>query len=118
MVAVLKEPECQKGAVGDFRLAVLQTEEAVGEDVTLVLERLDKEKVVEKKEKPLHNMAPATAHYPTARGDVFCEYFTFSMADCTPGAWRMTIRGVAGKDKGAWASEPRLLQPDAPAAAG
>lgn len=109
VVAVLKEPQCRQAAEGDCRLVVLQGEEAVHEGATLVLERLDNAKVAEKKEKALHSMAPTSAHYPTARGDFFCEYFTFSMADCTPGAWRLTIKGTAGADNAPWASEPRLL---------
>ena len=30
----------------------------------------------------------------------------FSMADLTPGVWRITVKGVIGKDKTPWTSEP------------
>jgi hypothetical protein len=81
----------------------------ISERPTLVLERLDdKETVVEKKEMPLGGMQGI----PQLQSNGYTQgfgLFTFSMANCTPGLWRMTVKGTAGEDKGPWTSEPRLL---------
>ena len=117
VVAVL-EPDC--GAQADLGcwLAVLGTRD-IDDIPTLVLERLDdKRAVVEKKEQSLDALHLSLNEVVSERIPDYSGYFKFSMTNFTPGLWRMTVKGVAGRDKSPWTSEPRLLRLAPPPPAG
>jgi hypothetical protein len=106
VVALLEDPGCRQEAKAFCWFWVPQVKEPIGDGPTLLLERLDdkdKGKVVESKPIVL------PLKYDLAHYDAISDHFTFSMAGFAPGSWRMTVKGVAGKDKAPWTSEPRLL---------
>jgi hypothetical protein len=108
-VVVFLDPRSGKDAEGYCWIVAPQANAEIQEKPTLVLERLDeKQNIVEKKEQPLDHMK--MGGWPTDPGADYCRLFDFSMADYTPGVWRMTVKGVAGDDKAPWTSEPRLLR--------
>ena len=110
VVASLRDPGTRQAADAYCWLVVQHGNEPIRDLPTLLLERLDeKQKVIEKKEIVLASPAiqPPPQEFGWTAGAA--EHFTFSMADLTPGLWRMTVKGVAGADKAPWKSEPRLL---------
>ena len=103
------------GDTGIWCLVVApQADARIEEKPTLVLERIsDKQEVVEKKELPTN--PEGNWGYPSQRGlDAYCARISFSVADQTPGLWRMTVKGVAGDDKAPWTSEPCLFRLNPP----
>jgi hypothetical protein len=109
VVALLEDPGCRREAEAYCWFWVPQVMEPIGDDPTLVLERLDdKGKPVETKQISLA-LKYGLTHY-----DAISDQFTFSMAGFAAGSWRMTVKGVAGKNKAPWSSEPRLLRVAAP----
>jgi hypothetical protein len=117
VVTALKDPGCRQGADVFCWLTVRRADDAIHEAPTLLLERLDdKGKVAEKKEvQPALSMSvPQPDGWTTGQA----PYFTFAMTDFTPGVWRLTAKGTAGRDKAPWASEPRLLRLAPPPATG
>lgn len=116
LIATLEDPGPQQAAEAYCWLVVRHTQEGVDDAQTLLLERLDNEQgVAEKKEATLDSKTWPANSGPTYKGAtdpsaVYWRFLTFSMKDLTPGLWRMTVKGVAGKDKSPWTSEPRLLR--------
>ena len=109
-VVVVLNPGCGQGAEAYCFVGAMQAKAEIQENPGFVFDRLDdKQKVVERKEMRLEH-AKGNYMWPSERGGGFCEEFKFSMADFTPGLWRMTVKGVAGDDKAPWASEPCLLR--------
>jgi len=109
-VVALLNPGCGQGAEVYCTVVAPQAKAKIQEDPMFVLERLDgKQMVVEKQELGLDHVKKRYGWFNERGGD-FSEYFKFSMADFTPGVWRMSVKGVAGDDKAPWASEPRLLR--------
>jgi hypothetical protein len=99
-----------------FWLSLRPCGQVVYECPMLLLERLDKaNKVVETKRMPL---AVVNLPKPWSEGwdggsALLAE---FSVKDCKPGNWRVSVQGTAGKDKDKqkWTSEPKTFVLEAP----
>ncbi|TET39176.1 MAG: hypothetical protein E3J72_01175 [Planctomycetota bacterium] len=84
----------------------------------MILERLDDSgKVAETRQMPLpatYLPNPWEAGWPHSMGSINVK---FSVAGFTPGKWRVTVKGTAGKDenKARWTSEPKIFNVPEPA---
>jgi hypothetical protein len=110
-VVALLHPGCRQGAEASCTVVAVQAKAKIQDDPMFVFERLDdKQKVVEKQEIGLDHVKGNYGWWLSERGQDFSEHFEFSMADFTPGVWRITVKGFAGDEKAPWASEPCLLR--------
>ena len=111
VVAILNT-DCRQGAEAFCTVVALRAKAKIQDDPMFVLERIDdKRNVVETTKIGLEHVKHHGLYiWPSERPVDFCEEFKFSMADFTPGVWRMTVKGFAGDDKAPWSSEPCILR--------
>jgi hypothetical protein len=116
LFARLQDPERDHGKVV-FWLQLRSDGVRVHECPGARLERLDKGKVVEKKETALEVVNPPASWQEGWPGEplLMCQ---FPLQGLKPGTWRLTVRGRAGKgkDAAAWTAEPRTFTLEQPRA--
>ncbi len=113
VVAILHS-SCGKSADASCTVVALRAKAKVQDDPLFVFERIDdKGNVAETIKLGLeHSKHPGLYMWLSERPAAFCQDFNFSMADFTPGVWRLTVEGFAGDDKAPWSSEPCILRLD------